>query len=311
MCFDSKAQQGTPLQCQVNSAALKKATSSSETCLVIILGQTRAHELTFGRFKSNVLDVLKADLALAIGGYDGLLDPFVNMARYVWMYPEPANYESAFEFVRKHYAAKADFRTAYSLGGIWLGPLNNRGSGAINMFYRWFALYNLNAHDVLSKYSRFLITRSDQLFLTRHPDLLRLDPKFIWVPWGEDYGGICDRYMLVSSKHVVSALDMIVPVITNPKELTKNLSALVPNPAMRLVHNDWPNSEQHLRYHLTSHGLWKLVKRSPRPMITVRDANTTTRGSKGRYSDQLKLFVKYPKELVLADATLRLLGEDL
>ena len=281
-----------------------------ETCLVIILGQTRAHELTFDKFKTNVLDVLNADLALAVGGDDGLNDPFVKMAKYVWMYPEPANYESAFEFVRNYYASEADFRIAYSLGGIWLGPLNSRGSGAINMFYRWFALYNMELHNVLSKYSRYLITRSDQLFLAHHPDLSRLDPKFIWVPWGEDYGGLCDRYMLVSSKHIVPALDVIVPVVTNPEGLVKNLSVLVPTPTMRLLHNDWPNSEQHLRYHLASHGLWKLVKRFPRPMITVRDANTSTRGSKGKYSDRLKMFVKYPKELVLADATLRLLGED-
>ena len=35
--------------------------------LVIILSQTREHELTFNSFKKNVIDVLKADLCLCIG----------------------------------------------------------------------------------------------------------------------------------------------------------------------------------------------------------------------------------------------------
>ena len=35
--------------------------------LVIILSETRAHELTFDNFKQNVLDVLNADLCVCIG----------------------------------------------------------------------------------------------------------------------------------------------------------------------------------------------------------------------------------------------------
>ena len=35
--------------------------------LVIILGETRAHQLTFENFKENVIDRLQADLCLCIG----------------------------------------------------------------------------------------------------------------------------------------------------------------------------------------------------------------------------------------------------
>ena len=38
--------------------------------LVIILGETRSHELTFNSFKKNVIDELNADLCVCIGVKD-------------------------------------------------------------------------------------------------------------------------------------------------------------------------------------------------------------------------------------------------
>ena len=51
--------------------------------LVVILGETRASELTFDSFKQNVIDELEADLCLCIGvksdyDYD---NPFYQLAK--------------------------------------------------------------------------------------------------------------------------------------------------------------------------------------------------------------------------------------
>ena len=68
--------------------------------LVIILCETRAHELTFNNFKTNVIDVLNADLCLCIGikpdyNYD---NSFYNLAKYKFLYNEPDDFGDAFEY---------------------------------------------------------------------------------------------------------------------------------------------------------------------------------------------------------------------
>ena len=67
--------------------------------LVIVLSETRAHELTFNNFKHNVIDTLGADLCLCIGvtpdyNYD---NPFYKLAKYKFLYNEPDDYGSAFD----------------------------------------------------------------------------------------------------------------------------------------------------------------------------------------------------------------------
>jgi hypothetical protein len=68
--------------------------------LVIILSETRAHELTFSNFKENVVDRLNADLCLCIGvkpdyNYD---NPFYRLAKYKFLYNEPYDFGDAFDY---------------------------------------------------------------------------------------------------------------------------------------------------------------------------------------------------------------------
>ena len=68
--------------------------------LVIILSETRAHELTFDSFKKNVIDELNADLCVCIGvkpDYD-YNNPFYKLAKYKFMIDEPEDYGDAFEY---------------------------------------------------------------------------------------------------------------------------------------------------------------------------------------------------------------------
>ena len=67
--------------------------------LVIVLSETRAHELTFDNFKRNVIDVLGADLCVCIGvtpSYD-YSNPFYQLAKYRFLYTEPDDYGDAFD----------------------------------------------------------------------------------------------------------------------------------------------------------------------------------------------------------------------
>ena len=68
--------------------------------LVIILSETRAHELTFDSFKKNVIDELNADLCVCIGvkpDYD-YNNPFYKLAKYKFTYNEPNDYGDALDY---------------------------------------------------------------------------------------------------------------------------------------------------------------------------------------------------------------------
>lgn len=68
--------------------------------LVIILSETRAHELSFDNFKKNVIDVLDADLCLCIGvksDYD-YTNPFYKLAKHRFIYDEPSDFGEAFDY---------------------------------------------------------------------------------------------------------------------------------------------------------------------------------------------------------------------
>jgi len=68
--------------------------------LVIILSETRGHEITFNNFKKNIIDELKADLCICIGvkpNYD-YNNPFYQLAKYKFIYDEPDDFGDAFEY---------------------------------------------------------------------------------------------------------------------------------------------------------------------------------------------------------------------
>lgn len=155
--------------------------------LVIILGETRAHQLTFDNFKKNVIDTLQADLCLCIGikpDYD-INNQFYKLAKYKFLYYEIEDFGGAFDYAYKllseelkktnspeplHWREFLKIRDQF-LGGIKDEKNEHPGSGAILIFFRWFLLKNLIDNDLISKYDRFVITRSDFIYQLPHPKL--------------------------------------------------------------------------------------------------------------------------------------------
>jgi len=67
--------------------------------LVIVLAETRAHELTFENIKENLIDRLNADLCVCIGikpNYD-YSNPFYQSAKYRFVYEEQEAFNEAFD----------------------------------------------------------------------------------------------------------------------------------------------------------------------------------------------------------------------
>jgi len=196
--------------------------------LVIILSETRASKLTFEGFKKNVIDELNADLCVCIGvkpDYD-YHNEFYKLAKYKFTYDEPDDYGDALDYAyhilsqdRQEYEyfdniekkpvywrefAHSNFCN-HLFGGVKGGSATAShfcGSVGILLFFRWFLLKNLIDNDLIEKYDRFIITRSDFIYQLPHPKLHLMEKKHIWIPNGEQYGGYTDRHAILAKDNI-------------------------------------------------------------------------------------------------------------
>ncbi|KXZ51746.1 hypothetical protein GPECTOR_11g192 [Gonium pectorale] len=215
-------------------------------------------------------------------------DPFMKAARYTWLYPEPYDWAEAFDYACQ---CKDCWRPVLKAKDQWLGGIlddedQHPGSSAILIFYRWFLLKNLFESKIVNYYDYFIVTRSDYYYIKPHPKLpLSMDPNHIWIPEGEDYGGITDRHIVVSRKHVHAALSLMDPIIQDPKGLLREMQG----------HDEW-NLEQFIKYQFETRGILQHVRRFPRIMYAVRTSNTSTRWRSGTFVKEAGMIVKYMTE---------------
>jgi hypothetical protein len=349
--------------------------------LVIILSETRAHELTFNNFKTNVIDVLNADLCLCIGvkpdyNYD---NPFYNLAKYKFLYNEPDDFGDAFEYAynilnknrnkyekldninalhgkiqnpnqttnninyygnyedinnfdnfdnfnddeivihtkdfydelwkNKVYGIKKSDNNNFIkseniitykkslywreflkikdqiLGGIKDIYNQHPGSAGILIFFRWFLLKNLIDNDLINKYDRFIITRSDFIYQLPHPKVEQMNENCIWIPDSEHYYGFTDRHVVLSKNNIESYLNILNNFVLRSNEYFMKMKTKY----------DW-NLEQLIKFHLEQNNVLHLVKEFPYIMYSVRNINGTTRWSVGDYSTNLGYYIKYQTE---------------
>ena len=366
---------------------------SSKT-LVVILAQTRAHELTFDSFKKNVIDELKADLCVCIGvkndyDYD---NPYYKLAKYRFLYNEendptfsksiPYSYEKTIEKYRNLQHFKMNNEVMYekydnvnSLFGKTsdprhscenikhLGEFTNEDDidlslfpendafiyhknnlcgdfshqlysikqndnnitsdnrtitylkhkhymeflqlkSRINLeihdttrftgytisiyiytFFLWFLQQNIEENDLLSKYDRIVIVRSDYIYSLPFPKMELLPEENIWIPNGEDYNGVCDKSVVLSK----SNFNTYVSILEN-FYIKSNIYYTI------IERNSYWNLEAILKIHLHEVNGYNLIKRYPNVSYSVRGITDVTRWSTGVYYYDLGYFIKYPSE---------------
>lgn len=346
--------------------------------LVIVLSETRAHELTFNNFKQNVMDELDADLCLCIGiknDYD-YNNPFFNSAKYKFLYDEPNDFGEAFDYayniistnkpkyecikntnaiygkVEKskqsttnitYYGNIKDIKnidyfnddeivvhtenfenplykghvygikTSYNenlvqeeyvntykkslnwreflkvkdqfLGGIIDEHNQHPGSAGILIFFRWFLLENLIKNDLINKYDRFIITRSDFIYQLPHPKVELMNENNIWIPDCEDYGGYTDRHVVLSKSNIFQYLSILNCMVLRSNEYFMEMK--------QKCH--W-NLEQLIKFHLQKNNILNIVKEFPYIMYSVRNINGSTRWSEGIFCNKLGYNIKYMSE---------------
>jgi hypothetical protein len=144
----------------------------SSRTLEITLGQLRAYQLTWSNFKRYVLDELAADLAVCVpaDAFFDFTNPFFANARFRWLVPDAPDVADIFDRVQNLLGGSDDWRVLCEIEGLWLGKVVRcrPGAGALQIALHWFMLDNIRAAGLTDVYDRFIITRSDYLFLCPH-----------------------------------------------------------------------------------------------------------------------------------------------
>ncbi len=244
--------------------------------LLILIGNLRCGEKAWESLSRNFLDwnnnnknssstllPHRVDLALAIGDPSRSIYPnasLLSRSKYLFTFPEYGDdWTEALNLIDPNWTTRVApllSKSSIALGGVRYS--NWHGSGAISFWIRWFLSQKLVEHNLVSSYDRFVITRPDHFYLCSH-DLSALNPRYLWVPFGQDFGGITDRHLVVSSEHVLAALDILPGLFQDPSAYPR-------------LSDDLYNPEQLLLDRWKQLGIAHLVRRFPRMMFTCGNA---------------------------------------
>ena len=317
--------------------AVVKGMNNMTRTLVCIVCELRATRLTFAGFEEHLLKCNNADLLLCIAQRDDECrdNAYLRAARYARIYDELSDYTPLYDGYARCWSATTEWRRLARIGRHWLGGLRSErsvsafaarfardlrrtnyssfaerlrclggtvrrfatgrgafdqsGAGGIVLAFRQRLLDMITSLGLLEKYDRFIVTRSDYFYGAPHPACDLLDPAFVWLPDGEDYRGLSDRHWVLSREHVEPCLDLLGPILRDPDVLYREMQ-----------HDDRWNIEKYIRHVWTKRGI--PVRRYPRTMFLVRDANDHTSHSVGAFNDDVGMIVKYKSEYQAARA---------
>ena len=264
--------------------------------MIVVLGETRAHELTFPMFKTNLMDRLDADLALCVGdNARETHNPFYDHAKYVWKYKDPGDWADAY----KEFAPGKNVYALLDLPDQWFGGIRHptfqqQGIGALLIVFREFLRRRLEAEGLYDKYDWFVLTRSDFMWPVMHPGIELFSPQHLYVPDGERYRGYTDRHALVPRRHFRQFMEVARATFDEPEELARRMKAVSAV--------DW-NTESFVKFRLGELGFADKVRFMPYMMYTVKPlGGPTGEGAPGGDNFQLGMYVKYPLEYSIARA---------
>nr|QBK86968.1 MAG: hypothetical protein LCMAC103_03100 [Marseillevirus LCMAC103] len=267
--------------------------------LVCVLGNLRGSPVAWNSLLEHVVAPNNADLALCYhntgDGGEEENTVLYKAAKYRWRVPEFSDWGVALDGVAKGETA---WRKVLPMPGIlWGGVFRDgarlKGSGAIIYFFRHCLKGRLLAHKLHEAYDAFVITRADH-FYVRHPKIELLDLRRLWIPEGEDYGGLCDRHMIVGKENVVAVLSMLDCLFADPDKFVATFHL---GGAHRRL-----NTEIFLSMFLRENKLHASVRRFERTFFLVKTAtDQTSWAGNALFVDALGLYCKYPNELRLTN----------
>jgi len=235
----------------------QKSSPPSNRTLVILLGSLRGGEVTWKTLYDHVLDLNHADLALMIGkDVQRANSSLYQRAKFIWEFNEYTDWGEPIDQIWGTTWRNTVFPFTSEPKGLFGGVSGRISSTAITFMARYWLREILINEGIQNQYDRFVVSRSDQFYTCAH-DLSQLSPEYIWVPSGEDYGGITDRHFVCHRSHIIKALDMYPHFLKNPDKY------IVWDRKLK------DNAEQMMRRRWIEQGIYRHTRRFPRVMFAA------------------------------------------
>lgn len=176
--------------------------------LFCVIGNLRAGQAPIDSFKLNFKD--NVDLLLCIGNTYKESE-WRKLAKYIYEIDESDN-----EIWEKIYdSISLNWRSFNHFDNTW-GPYKNlSGSGMIICSFRQ-KLYEFITSNNL-KYDRYVLTRSDHIYTSNELHNIE-DQNDIYIPEGEEYGGVTDRFCIAGHETFLKSLKIINYIQNNFKD---------------------------------------------------------------------------------------------
>lgn len=258
--------------------------------LVCFFGEIRATHTTFKSIKMNLIDPLEADVMMCISTQDPdklATDPLVKIAKHVTVVDDKnINYGDEFDKISMSCGQDKNWRKSLCIGGGWMQGLNDdKGYGGnVHAMYKKYILGHM-IKKVIDEYDWFIITRPDLMWLGPHPHVRHMNPRAVFIPSGEDWGGYNDRHMVCSKETILKCVCTLNTVIFNSNMLVWLLIPKYPT----------LNSEIFLRIHLQSNQI--PVGRFPNLAFLTMDKSSPRGWSDPHYHDFYQVYYKFRTEL--------------
>ena len=261
----------------------------------MVTGNLRCGELAWQSLYDNFLDYTKADLAVLTQPVNTSIYPnpsILHRARYVWSVPYYDDWADAVDLMNvSGWRDIVPQSVKYPHSNFMLGGIGKfKGSMAILGMYKWWLANLIEKHKLHERYSQFVITRNDHYYYCPY-DVSKVNPSLIWVPKGENYGGITDRFYVTGAQNVLASLDIFYPIINDTERFSWLYERNGPPPA-------GTNSEYVLKTRWRENGLY--TKRMHRVMFTCASDSDTSRWGKPREMVPEGVRLKYKGEYAMS-----------
>jgi hypothetical protein len=279
--------------------------SPKPSVLVVVVGTTRAWELSWESLSANLLDELDADLALCVGDRDEGPNPFYERAMQIWRVHEPDDWAEAYDEAVGDSSWRALLEPGDALfGGIRDTPHPQPGMVALLIYMRWFLRGCLEGSGALESYDWLVMTRSDFLWPLPHPDLHTLSDRRLYLLDGEQYGGVSCRHVVLPRRLAGRFLQLYDPVFEDPERLALQLER------WRYVAGwSFLNLERFQAARLDDLGLRRRIGYLPYVPYAVRAPGGPTGWSTGVLDPDRGFYVKYPSERERSELTRHFIGD--
>lgn len=245
--------------------------------LIIIPSQTRGLDSTYSSFKKHILDKnSNIDIGLFISEESDL--SIIPNYKHHFTLPEYSDHREGLinELNYLNEDIPISLTEKKNLDNYQISTI-------IHIYYRLFILRMLREHHLIDTYDFFMINRSD-LMHTQDIDLSSLNHNKVYLPNGEHWGGLPDRFAIIPKKHIQNWLNIYDAMFF------KDLSQI------------YGSISKYGPEYMTKHNKEKhniIIKYIPYTFYCIRKPEDKTRWSSGIYIESIRLFVKYPSEYKL------------